>query len=123
MEFILDGIKLPTPAAEGVSITANKIWASNAGRNSSTGKFVGDIIALKYTVSLTYNRLSQADMQILWDAAASLKAWHKLTFPTNNGAKKTVSCYVTDLQYTVRRFDVKRKEPIYNGVTIEFIEQ
>lgn len=123
MEFILDGIKLPTPAAEGVSITANKIWSSTAGRNSSTGKFVGDIIALKYTVSLTYNRLSQEEMQILWDAAANLTAWHKLTFPMNNGTKKTISCYMTDLQYTVRRFDMKRREPVYNGVTIELIEQ
>lgn len=123
-EYILDGIVLPVPAAGGAVITPNKIWSSNAGRNSSTGKFVGDVVALKYTVSLTYDALSQEQMQILWNAAANLTAWHRLTFPLFDGSSiKTIICYITDPSYTLRRFDMRTKKPVYEGVTIEFIEQ
>ncbi len=122
MELYIDNVKLPTPAESGLSITPNKCWSSNAGRNSSTGKFVGDIIAVKYTVAITYETLSDADMQKLWNLTATAQAWHTLQFPLNGKAKKIIG-YVADPTYVMRRFDMQKKQAFYDGVTIEIIEQ
>ncbi|MCC8136123.1 MAG: hypothetical protein LIO40_05580 [Ruminococcus sp.] len=121
-EFIVDGITLPTPSREGVEITPNRLWSSNAGRNSSTGRFVGDIIAVKYTVKLTYETLSEEEMQLLWNLTANLTAWHTLDFPLN-GSVKTMTCYISDVTYTLRRFNMKLEKAFYKGVTVEMIEQ
>ncbi len=121
-EFILDGIALPTPPRSGAAITANRLWSSNAGRNSSTGRFVGDVIAIKHTVVLTYETLTEEEMQRLWNFTSTLQAWHTLTFPLNNGTK-TVTCYISDPTYTLRRFDMREKKAYYDGVTFEMIEQ
>ena len=121
-EFILDGVTLPTPPRSGVTITPNRLWSSNAGRNSSTGRFVGDIIAVKFTVTLTYKSLTEEEMQLLWDFTATLQAWHTLQFPLNKGTK-TITCYISDPTYTLRRFDMREKKAYYDGVTIEMIQQ
>lgn len=122
-EFILDGITLPSPVRSGAVITPNRLWSSNAGRNSSTGRFVGDIIAIKYTVKLTYETLSEEEMQIIWDLTQAEDPWHTLQFPLVGGAVKTMTCYIADADYTLRRFDMRQKKPYYDGVTLEMIEQ
>lgn len=122
-EFIVDGITLPTPSADGFAITPNRIWSSNAGRNSSTGRFVGDVIAVKYTVTLTYEYLDDAQMQLLWSITSGAEPWHTLIFPLNDGSTRKITCYIADPTYTMRRFDMRRKTAFYSGVTIEMIEQ
>jgi len=122
-EFKLDGNKLPTPAKDGYIVTHNRIWSSNAGRNSSTGRFVGDIIAVKYTVKLNYEMLSDEQMQVLWNASSGIEPWHDLEFPLTSGAVHTITCYIADVTYTMRRFDTKQKKAFYSGVVVEFIEQ
>ena len=122
-EFILDGVALPVPARSGVSITPNRLWSSNAGRNSSTGKFVGDIVAVKFTVALTYETLADDEMQLLWDLTAAPAPWHTLIFPMNDGSERKMTCYISDPSYVLRRFDMRSKKAYYDGVTIEMIEQ
>ncbi len=121
-ELILDGVTLPTPARDGITVTPNHLWSENAGRNTATGKFVGDIIAVKYTVTVTYNTLTDEQMQLLFGFSSSMKPWHSLRFPCG-GKLKTISCYIPDVNYTMRRFDMREKRAYYNGVIIEFIEQ
>lgn len=122
-EFIVDGIKLPTPSEDGFAVTPNKIWSSNAGRNSSTGRFVGDVIAVKYTVTLTYKHLADAQMQLLWNITSDAAAWHTLIFPLNDGSVRKMICYIADPTYTMRKFDMRKKTAVYTGVTVEMIEQ
>lgn len=122
-EYILDGIKLPTPGKSGAAVTVNRIWSSNAGRNSSTGLFIGDIIARKYTVALTYETLTQDEMQILWNVTSTAEPWHTLVFPLNDGSIRSITCYTADVTYTIRRFDLRSRKVYYDGVTLEMIEQ
>lgn len=122
MTFVLDGIMIPAPAADGYTITPNHIWSANAGRNSSTGQFAGDIIAVKHTVTLTYAALSQAEMQLFWDIQSGLTPWHTLRYPQFDGSLRVMTCYIADVSYTMRRFDLRTQKPCFAGVTIELIE-
>ena len=121
-ELILDNVVLPTPSQGGLTITPNRLWSENAGRNSSTGKFIGDIIAIKYTISLNYETLTDEEMQLLFGFTASLDPWHTLVFPLGGSTKK-ITCYLADVSYTMRRFDMREKRAYYDGVTVECIEQ
>lgn len=121
-ELILDGVTLPTPAQSGITVTPNRLWSANAGRNTATGKFLGDIIAVKYTVSVTYDHLTDEEMQRIFGLLNTLQPWHTLIFPLAGGTKK-ITCYAADAAYTMRRFSVREKCAYYDGVTLEFIEQ
>ena len=52
-----DGVAMPPPAKEGINETDQLIWSSNAGRTAN-GTFVGDIIATKKTLSITWNQMT-----------------------------------------------------------------
>ncbi len=121
-ELILDGVKLPTPTREGIAITPNRIWSENAGRNTATGKMVGDIIAVKYTVSVTYSQLSDEEMQLIFDLLSAVDPWRTLRFPLKDGTRAMI-CYAADPTYVMRQFDMHKRCPYYSGVTLEFIEQ
>ncbi|MBQ7003686.1 MAG: hypothetical protein IJN57_06980 [Oscillospiraceae bacterium] len=121
-QLIADGIPLPTPAREGITVTANKLWSENAGRNTATGKFVGDVIAVKHTVSIVYETLSEEEMQLLFDLTAAVNPWHTLIFPYK-GTTKKINCYFADVGYTMRRFDRHERRAYYCGVTLEAVEQ
>lgn len=56
----IDNVKMPPPAKEGISEADQLIWSSNAGRTAN-GTFVGDIIATKKTLSITWNQMSYDD--------------------------------------------------------------
>lgn len=118
----LDSIDLPVPAQSGISVTANRLWSENAGRNTATGKFVGDIIAMKHTVIVTYEHLTEEEMQLLFDLTANLQPWHELIFPLKGGTKK-ISCYVADPTYVMKKYNVRERKTYYDGVTLEFIER
>ena len=121
-ELILDGIRLPTPAKDGIVITPNHIWSQNAGRNTATGRMVGDIIAVKYTVTVTYALLTDEEMQLIFDLLSGADPWHTLRFAVG-GKMRSMICYAADVSYSMRRFDLRQNRALYNGVTLEFIEQ
>lgn len=121
-ELILDGVRLPPPGRSGYVVTPNRLWSENAGRSSATGKFIGDIIAVKFSVSVTWERLTDEEMQLLFGFSASTAPWHTLEF-TFGGRRRKINCYIADCSYTMRRFDMREGIPIYDGVTFELIEQ
>ncbi|MBQ8922342.1 MAG: hypothetical protein IJ060_09315 [Oscillospiraceae bacterium] len=120
--ILLDGAVLPVPLEEGLSITANHIWSSNAGRNATTGDFVGDIIAVKHTVVLNFPRLTGEQMQMLWSIQSGTTPWHRLEYPFQGG-RSTIICYITDIPYTLKHIDPKTGRAEYLGVTMELIER
>ena len=53
----INGVEMPNPAMEGVTISTEKIWSANTGRSAS-GKMVGTIIATKTTISIKWPALT-----------------------------------------------------------------
>ena len=68
-DIIIDGVTMPTPALSGLTIKKEKIWSNNTGRVAN-GDMVGDLIAIKYTLEITWPMLSRADAAKI-DAAIS----------------------------------------------------
>ena len=49
----INGVAMPDPALEGVTITTEKVWSANTGRTAS-GKMVGSVIAKKTTIKIKW---------------------------------------------------------------------
>ena len=58
----LDGVAMPTPSK--LTITKNKVWSKNTGR-SSTGTFIGDIVAIKDKLQIEWKTMSQENSALL----------------------------------------------------------
>lgn len=56
-------VALPTPVS--ISINNEIIWSSNTGRIATSGKMVGDVVANKETVSITWGVLTQAQLNTI----------------------------------------------------------
>lgn len=70
-ELYINGVQMPTPALEGMTITSEKIWSANTGRSTS-GKMLGTVVAVKTTISITWPPLTFAQAALI-EAAVSDK--------------------------------------------------
>jgi hypothetical protein len=98
-DIIIDGVTMPTPAISGLTIKKEKIWSNNTGRVAN-GDMVGDLIAIKYTLEITWPMLSRADTAKI-DAAIS-PAFFNVTF-TDPGSNSRITkrCYSNTPSYPV----------------------
>ena len=113
---------LPTPAEDGVKFTPERIWSQNAGRSSTTGLFVGDVIAVKRTVTISYASLTEPEVQTLLSLTDTSTPFWILDFPYG-AHQRRIHCYVAPVTYTVRRWCPERKMYLYSDVMLEFIER
>lgn len=120
-DVYIDGIKLPTCAEGGIQVTPNKLYASNAGRSPTTGDFIGDIVALKYDVNLTWNPMSEEDLNKLAEKADSLTVEHtvKMMFDGKTYTEKT--CYIADFARTIK-VQTPSEILIYDAPTMHIVE-
>jgi hypothetical protein len=119
-KLIINGYTPPNVSKGGYSITLNRIWSSNTGR-SATGKMYGDIIAEKYTLHLSWDKMKSKDVSNLANAITS-KAFFNVTFVDEHGAEKTSEFYSADPTYLLDRIS-KVGVGIFNNIAIELIER
>lgn len=86
-DIIIDGVTMPTPALSGLTIKKEKIWSNNTGR-AADGEMMGDLVAIKYTLEITWPMLSRADVAKI-DAAIS-SAFFNVTF-TDPGSNSRIT--------------------------------
>jgi len=116
----IDGINMPTPKREGVVISSEKIWSSNAGRSSS-GKMLGNIIAIKTTVQITWGRLTPAEAELIRQAVGKVdQPFSILEYTDINGATVSKTVYFGSPSFTVRSIGSNSQ---ITGATISGIEQ
>ena len=109
------------PAFGGVSITDEPIWGSNTGR-ASDGKMVGDIVAWKKTVTVTWPPLSFSDSQTLRNAIVNAGAFFKLTY-NDFSSSQTVETTVYCGNIPRAIYSLAQGLQRHTGVTIKFVEQ
>ena len=68
-ELYINSKQMPTPAAEGVTITREKIWSEDTGRTADGG-MTGTIIAIKTKMSIRWALLTPAQVATI-EAAVS----------------------------------------------------
>lgn len=74
------GIQVAEPAHKGINVTDEPIWSSNTGR-SSTGKMIGDIVARKSTIEVTWNVLTYAEAKEIIDAIKNAGEFFYIKYP------------------------------------------
>jgi hypothetical protein len=110
---------MPEPKFQGITFTKEKIWSKNTGRTAS-GKMVGDVIAIKTKMEITFPPLSGEQVMKL-DAALE-PAFIEVYFkdPRKN-AYTTKTFYAGTPSYPV--YSYAKKLPEYVGVAVDLVEQ
>lgn len=81
---------------------------------------VGDIIARKYTISISWNDLTQAQVSLI-AKAIDTTAFFSVDFADEYGVKRTAQFYSADPTYPVHV--VRNGGALYSEVSIEIIER
>ena len=121
-KLVINGYEPPykTISTGDYAVKKNKIWSKNTGRSAS-GRMLGDIIAVKYTVAVKWEELSQAEVWEL-EKALSAKPFFPVTFTDEKGAEVSdKTFYSADMQYSSKYY--RNGKAFYSGVSIELIEQ
>lgn len=88
--LVVDGVELPTPALEGITITHEPIWSSNTGRTAS-GKLVGTKVVDKWKLEVKWPVLSQSEAQKVFNAASG--DFKTVIFTDPFGTERTITAY------------------------------
>lgn len=67
--LVINGVAMPDPALEGVTISTEKVWSANTGRTAS-GKMVGSIVATKTTIKIKWPVLTPAQVNTIESAVS-----------------------------------------------------
>lgn len=100
-ELFVDGVQLPTPALEGVTITTNKMWSANTGRLENSGDMAGTIVALKRKVEIKWPDLTMEKAKVIEDTVSSLTPFHTLKYTDMTGQCTEITVYFSDPPYTI----------------------
>ncbi|MCD7735318.1 MAG: hypothetical protein LUH48_09390 [Clostridiales bacterium] len=100
-DLTINGVVMPDPALEGLSISSEKIWSSDTGRSSS-GKMLGTIVAIKTTVKIKWPVLTMAQAKLI-EAAVSDEdnPFVPMTYTDMTGETVTKTVYFGTPSYTV----------------------
>lgn len=128
MAFTINGTTVAEPAHKGLVVTEETIWSSNTGRSAS-GKMIGDIIARKRTVEVTWNTLSYSQAKTIADTLRSAPKFFNITYPdieagiNSNGTLKTNTIKVYASNVPRELYSLAAGIRYYNGLKVTFIEQ
>ena len=117
----INGWTAPAPQEGGFVIGKEPIWSQNTGRVAS-GLMVGDIIAIKTTLEITWTKLLQDDLTNLNNNVCnSSKPFFGVTYCDETGRNVTKTFYCSPNSYTRKHYT---KDSIkYTDVSIRLIEQ
>lgn len=121
---VVDGVTLPPPTKGGITYKQQLIWSKNAGRNTATGYFTGDVKAEKGTWTLSWNdiELTYAQLRLINTAFSRLgKPFFTITFTDDLGYRRTVRAYSDGRSTTIKTYrdDVGR----ITNVTVNIVER
>ena len=116
----LDGVQLPTPAHQGVTITMNPVHSENTGRSAS-GVAQGTVKAWKATIAVTWPPLTPSQFNTIENAICKNKFARTLSYTGNDGVEHTKSVYASAVPGT--QYSWANGMQYITGVTAEFIER
>ncbi len=116
----VDGTKLPVPPKDGVSMSREPIWSSNAGRTADC-TFVGDIKAWKWNISISWGKLSLAEVAVIRGAFTTLgKPYFNISITDDTGTRRTIRCYSTSPKSTVQVYE--DDDGSVSGASVDIVE-
>ena len=117
-------VTLPPCAKGGINVSPQQIMSDNAGRNANTGTFFGDVKAVKNVVTLSWNKLTESEFEIIDNCLNNFISDHRVTMRLRpSEGYVTRHYYLAAGSYTYTT-DVQRGEQVlYTGVTAQLIER
>jgi hypothetical protein len=88
----VDGVELPAPAADGVTISKEKLWSQDTGRSAS-GLLNGTIVAQKVTLSVKWPPLTPQEVKTIDDITSSDTPYHTVKYTDIAGKTYTKEMY------------------------------
>lgn len=96
--LIINGVEFPVKY-DGYTLTRNKIWSSNTGRNNN-GNMVGTILAIKNKTEVELLPISPAEAKIIDNVVSDINnPFHKAKILYVNGQQKDITIYTGDISY------------------------
>jgi hypothetical protein len=83
----------------------NKLWGSDTGRNLA-GKFTGTLVGIFPKITMTFKKLTKAQMNVIAPILDSANQTLVYYDPTTN-AYKTLNTYTSDWEYENKRIAEK----------------
>lgn len=118
----INGVQMPPMAEDGLTIIPHKLWGSNSGRSSSTGEFVGDLVAIKYEIQMQWENITDTEFAIIDAAVNSPLPFMQVTFcPKLGTGYITRTFYANDPQYPIKKW--RASETVYGSVSATLIEK
>lgn len=118
----INGTIVPSPSANGFTVSKNKIWSRNTGRNSQ-GDMVGTIIAIKTSVDITWNVLSPSEVALIDSLVSDINhPFTTIEFTGADGVTTTKTVYFSDVSYPIYGTNMYG-EKIITGTQLSGIEQ
>lgn len=118
--IIVDSVTLPPPAQDGISYTPEAIWSENAGRSGNCD-FVGDVRAVKGTLSIKWDTLTYAEVSLIRSAFTHMgKPFFYITFTDDTGQRKTLHCYSTMPASSIHTY--RDENGNVTGMTVDVVE-
>ncbi len=112
--------KMPPPAKEGINDGDNLIWSDNAGRTAN-GNFVGDIKAVKKSITITWNVLTYTEFLTIKNAISRLGTpFIKIKYTGTDGDVHIYKGYTEGIKGTIDTYTGNGK---VKGVSVNFVEQ
>ena len=117
----INGYEPPAPTEDGIKIGIEPIWSSNTGRSAS-GLMLGDIISVKTTLDITWNRLTDSQTAQLDDAIHNINTpFFSVSYYNQRGVKETRTFYSSPNFYNQKRYTSDGIS--FSDISIKLIEQ
>lgn len=100
IEMTIDDIVVPAAKINGMKKKSEKIWSKNTGRAASL-KMQGTIKGIKYTYSLKWPPLTQAEQDLIESLVSNAAVpFHMLRVRRPDGSILEIECYFGTPSYT-----------------------
>lgn len=122
MALLINGTVVAEPANSGVQITEEPVWDEKTTRDVNTGSMIGDIVAWKKTVAITWPPLTFAQVNTIMSAigVGAKRPFFSLKY-AEVGIDPAITVYSGNLEHLIASISSAYKRQ--TGVTVTFIEQ
>lgn len=114
-EITVGGVDLPSPT--GIRSADEVIWSEDAGRSAS-GKMLGDVVAEKKTLDITWEMLTETQAALIKNKLAS--GFFSITF-RDYGSSITITSYRSTIQK--EHLGYVGNVYYYRSITVSIIQQ
>lgn len=112
---------MPSPKPNGFTITKNKIWSRNTGRNS-LGNMIGTIIAIKTSIDITWPPLTFEQIETIDNIVSDINnPFVNIEYLNERGQMSKMIVYFSDVPYPI--ISIINGKEIIDGVQLSGIQQ